>query len=55
MLSKRAKYAIKTLIYLYKNEGNSPVSAKSISENENINSTSKQLLEKVDELKELIA
>jgi Rrf2 family protein len=36
MLSKRARYAIKTLIYLYKNEGNSPVSAKSIALNENI-------------------
>lgn len=36
MLSKRAKYAIKTLIYLYENEGNSPVSAKVISENEKI-------------------
>lgn len=36
MLSKRAKYAIKTLIYLYKNESNSAISAKSISENENI-------------------
>ncbi len=36
MLSKRAKYAIKTLIYLYKNEANSPVSAKSISKSENI-------------------
>jgi len=36
MLSKRAKYAIKTLIYLYKNESNSPISAKSISQNENI-------------------
>jgi len=36
MLSKRAKYAIKTLIYLYKNEASSPISAKSISENEKI-------------------
>ena|SRR5690606_16870163 len=36
MLSKRAKYAIKTLIYIYENEGSSPVSAKSISDNENI-------------------
>jgi Rrf2 family protein len=36
MLSKRAKYAIKTLIYLYLNEENSPVSAKSISLNEKI-------------------
>ncbi len=36
MLSKRAKYAIKTLIYLYKNENKNPISAKSISENENI-------------------
>mgnify|MGYP003630837852 CR=1 FL=1 len=36
MLSKRARYAIKSLIYLYKNEGSSPVSAKSISVNENI-------------------
>jgi Rrf2 family protein len=36
MLSKRARYAIKTLIYLYKNEGDSPISAKSISMNENI-------------------
>lgn len=36
MLSKRAKYAIKALIYLYKNETSSPVSAKSISSNENI-------------------
>jgi Rrf2 family protein len=36
MLSKRARYAIKTLIYLYRNEGNAPVSAKSISIDENI-------------------
>lgn len=36
MLSKRAKYAIKTLIYLYNNQGVNPISAKSISENENI-------------------
>lgn len=36
MLSKRARYAIKTLIYLYRNEGSNPVSAKSISINEKI-------------------
>ena len=36
MLSKRARYVIKTLIYLYRNEGNAPVSAKSISIDENI-------------------
>src|SRR5690606_8287163 len=36
MISKRAKYAIKALIYLYENEGSGPVSAKSISNNENI-------------------
>ena len=36
MISKRARYAIKTLIYLYRNEGNAPVSAKSISIDENI-------------------
>jgi len=37
MLTKRTKYAIKTLIYLYENEvDNKPVSAKSISEHENI-------------------
>ena len=37
MLTKRTKYAIKTLIYLYENEGdNKPVSAKSISEHESI-------------------
>lgn len=36
MISKRAKYAIKALVYLYENEGTDPVSAKSISQNENI-------------------
>lgn len=37
MLTKRTKYAIKTLIYLYENEvDNKPVSAKSISEHEKI-------------------
>lgn len=36
MLSKRARYAIKTLIYIYKNEESNHVTAKSISENENI-------------------
>jgi len=36
MLSKRAKYAIRTLIYLYENEGSNPISAKVISENEKI-------------------
>ena len=37
MLTKRTKYAIKTLIFLYENEvDNKPVSAKSISEHENI-------------------
>lgn len=36
MLSKRARYAIKTLIYIYKNEASHHVTAKSISENENI-------------------
>jgi|SRR5690606_35501460 len=36
MLTKRAKYAIKTLVYLYENEGDSPVSAKSIAVSENI-------------------
>ncbi len=36
MLSKRARYAIKTLIYIYKNEESNHVTAKSISENEHI-------------------
>ncbi|NLP58436.1 Rrf2 family transcriptional regulator [Lutibacter sp. B1] len=36
MLSKRAKYAIKTLIFLYENEDKTPISAKVISENEKI-------------------
>jgi DNA-binding IscR family transcriptional regulator len=37
MLTKRTKYALKTLMYLYEHEGdNKPVSAKSIAENENI-------------------
>lgn len=36
MLSKRARYAIKALLYLYNNEGSNPVSAKSISVNEHI-------------------
>jgi Rrf2 family protein len=36
MLSKRARYAIKTLIYIYKNEGSSHVTAKSISDTERI-------------------
>jgi len=36
MLSKRAKYAIKTLLYLYENSDGTPISAKIISEKENI-------------------
>jgi len=37
MLTKRTKYAIKTLVYLYEHENDDrPVSAKSISENVNI-------------------
>lgn len=36
MLSKRAKYAIKTLIHLYEHEGINPISAKVISEKEKI-------------------
>lgn len=36
MLSKRAKYAIKTLLYLCKNQGQAPVSAKVIAERERI-------------------
>lgn len=36
MLSKRAKYAIKALLFLYDNRAKSPISAKLISESENI-------------------
>ncbi len=36
MLSKRAKYAIKTILYLYENQDQIPVSAKTISEKERI-------------------
>ena len=36
MLSKRAKYAIKTILYLYENQDQVPVSAKTISEKERI-------------------
>lgn len=36
MLSKRAKYAIKTLLFLYNNQGLTPVSAKMIAERERI-------------------
>ena len=36
MLSKRAKYAIKTLIYLHQNRESSPISAKVIAEHERI-------------------
>lgn len=36
MLSKRAKYAIKTILYLYEHQELSPISAKTISEKENI-------------------
>ncbi|HMQ48367.1 MAG TPA: Rrf2 family transcriptional regulator [Saprospiraceae bacterium] len=36
MLSKRAKYAIKTLLYLHNNQGETPISAKTISEQERI-------------------
>lgn len=36
MLSKGAKYALKTLIYLHKNEVNGPISAKEIAANEKI-------------------
>ncbi len=36
MMSKRTKYAIKTLIYLYQNKSQTPVSAKIIAEAENI-------------------
>ena len=36
MLSKRAKYAIKTLLYLQQHGENTPTSAKLISEQENI-------------------
>jgi Rrf2 family protein len=36
MLSKRAKYAIKTILFLYENPGELPVSAKVISEKERI-------------------
>ena len=36
MLSKRAKYAIKTILYLYENKADTPVSAKTISESERI-------------------
>jgi Rrf2 family protein len=36
MLSKRAKYAIKTILYLYENPEEVPISAKVISEKERI-------------------
>jgi Rrf2 family protein len=36
MLSKRAKYAIKALLFLHTNRGEAPVSAKLISERERI-------------------
>ncbi|MDO9039131.1 MAG: Rrf2 family transcriptional regulator, partial [Lutibacter sp.] len=36
MLSKRVKYAIKTLLFLYENGDKKPISAKIISENEKI-------------------
>ncbi|MCO6480034.1 MAG: Rrf2 family transcriptional regulator [Phaeodactylibacter sp.] len=36
MLSKRAKYAIKSLLFLYEKRGEAPVSARRISEEENI-------------------
>jgi len=36
MLSKKAKYALKTLIYLKQNEANCPISAKVIAENQRI-------------------
>ncbi|WP_257659149.1 RrF2 family transcriptional regulator [Parapedobacter lycopersici] len=36
MLSKRAKYAIKALLYLHQNEGAAPVSAKAIADREKI-------------------
>lgn len=36
MLSKRAKYALKTLLFLYNNQDNTPISAKIISERERI-------------------
>jgi Rrf2 family protein len=36
MLSKKAKYAIKTLIYLHQNKTSTPISAKVIAEQERI-------------------
>lgn len=36
MLSKRAKYAIKTILYLYEHQDQTPVAAKLISEKERI-------------------
>ncbi|MBW3466724.1 RrF2 family transcriptional regulator [Arthrospiribacter ruber] len=36
MLSKRAKYAIKTILFLYENQNQVPISAKAISQAENI-------------------
>lgn len=36
MLSKKAKYAIKTILFLYENKDKTPISAKFISEHENI-------------------
>ncbi|MFD2033511.1 RrF2 family transcriptional regulator [Belliella marina] len=36
MLSKRAKYAIMTILFLYENKEQTPISAKAISEQENI-------------------
>lgn len=36
MLSKRAKYAIKSVLFLYDNKAETPISAKTISEKEKI-------------------
>jgi Rrf2 family protein len=36
MLSKRAKYAIKTILYLYEHQDQVPISAKTIAEKERI-------------------
>lgn len=36
MLTKKAKYAIKSLTFLYRNSEKLPISAKNISDNENI-------------------
>ncbi|MBE0424763.1 MAG: Rrf2 family transcriptional regulator, partial [Lutibacter sp.] len=35
MLSKRARYAIKALLFLFENKEKTPISAKLISESEN--------------------